>query len=140
MPKQLLVPVRYKRIVNDELVQQPGGMLHDTQYARGATSRAEAADNWADDFMKLGHNCWSVEYVWEHVPNFIASLHLIDYYKHGSSSYLRFIDQDGNRWPMFLGDAVELLTEANMTDGWIEGHEYEVIKRGSAYGIRKVKS
>jgi hypothetical protein len=140
MPKQLLVPVKYKRIVNDELVQRPGGMLHDTNYARGASSRAEAAAQWAADFLKVGHNRWSVAYVMEVVNPFRARLRVTGYTKSGSSAYLEFQDVYGQSWPMFLKDATELLATATMKDGWIQQYEYETVKRGTAYGIRKVRN
>lgn len=131
MAKQstLKVPVIYQR----------GGMLHDTNYARGAQSRQEAAQNWADDMAKHGHNRWSVNYVMEVLPNFRARMRVTGYYKNRSAANMVVTDEQGQKWPMFLGDLAELLESANMENGWIEENEYEAIKRGTAYGIRKVK-
>ena len=139
MSKQLLVPVLVKRVVNGELeLVRCAGMLHDTNYARGAISHDEAARQWAEDYQKNGHNRWSVEYVMDVIPPFNAMLRLVQNYKSGNSAYLIFEDQDGNRWPMFLKDAVEFLTRANLTLGWSEVATFETIKRGNAYAIRMV--
>jgi hypothetical protein len=135
----LKVPVSYKRVIDGLILQIPGGMLHDTNYSRGADSYAQAAQNWADDLAKHGHNRWSVEYVMDVVNPFRARLRVTGYYKSGSSAYLAFVDELGQEWPMFLKDAAELLSMASMDNGLIEEFEYETIKRGTAYGIRKVQ-
>lgn len=139
MSNGLLVPVRVKRVANGELeLVKCAGMLHDTNYARGAMSHDEAARQWAEDYQKNGHNRWSVEYVMQVVPRFLASLRLVDNYKSGNSAYLIFKDHRGNLWPMFLKDAVEFFSRANLTDGWAEVLPFETIKRGNAYAIRMV--
>ena len=139
MSKQLKVPVSVKRVVNGELeLVRCAGILHDTNYARGAISHDEAARDWAADYAKVGHNRWSAEYVMDVVNPFRTQLRLLDHYKHGNSAYFTFEDTNGNRWPMFMGDAVALLRRANLTDGWTEPAMFEPIKRGTAYAIRMV--
>jgi hypothetical protein len=142
MTKQttLKVPVQYKRIIDGMILQMPGGMLHDTNYTRGADSYSQAAQWWADDMTKVGHNRWSVDYVMDVVNPFRARLQLTGYCKSGSRAYMEFSDELGQKWPMFLKDATKLLSSASMDNGLIEEFEYETIKRGTAYGIRKVKS
>jgi hypothetical protein len=140
MNKILKVPVRYKVVVAGVPMQKPGsGILHDTNYAKGAISRDEAARQWADDYAKSGHNRWSVEYVMEEVEPFVASLRFKKMYRSGHSSYTVWEDRKGGEWPIMLADLADLLGHVDLANGWTEVHTWEVCKRGTAYGIRMVK-
>lgn len=117
-----------------------GGILHSTDYARGADSRdeAEAINAQMDD--EHGHHRWGAEYVFEEVKPFTTSLRLVDTYHSKSSAYVTFEAPMGEQYPVFMTDLSEILSHANMVDGWLEPATYEVTKRGvRSYGIRKVK-
>jgi hypothetical protein len=127
--KQLLVPVRFKGA-------GAGGILHDTDYARGATDRAEAQRINDELTREHGDARWGVDYVMEPVEPFRAELRVVEHYKAGSSAYLMLVDREGRRWPMFLGDYVDIAATATVEHGWIEPLVYEVCKKGKAYGIK----
>jgi hypothetical protein len=129
MSKQLLPPVSIRT----------GAILHDTDYARGAASRAEAAAINAEEDARHGHHRWGVEYVREPVEPFKARLRFKEMYRSGHSAYSVWEDQQGRNWPILLADLADLLTTANLDNGWTEPYTWEVTKRGTAYGIRKVK-
>lgn len=127
-PKPLLVPVRLT-----------GGIMHDTDCARGAESIEDAAYIDAECLAKSGHMRWGADYVMTEVKPFAARLRVIKYYHYKSSVHVEVMDWDGNAYPMFLGDLVPLLADANMDNGWIDTRMYEVCKKSTAYGIRPVK-
>jgi hypothetical protein len=124
-PQKLLVPVRLT-----------GGILHDTDYARGAESVEDAAHIDNDCFDRTGHMRWGAEYVRAEVPAFTTRLRVVE--TGHKSAYVWLVDEDmGHRWPMFTSDYVALMTRATVTDGWIEPTTYETCKKGArAYGIR----
>lgn len=108
------------------------GMLHSTDYARGANSRAEAdAINAEIDNM----NYW-VDYIWTDIGQFHASLRFTEFeraYK-GKIACAWFIDDaNGDRWPMFMSDLEDYIR--NGADG---NSMYEPVKRGRVYGIRQI--
>lgn len=118
-----------------------GGILHDTDYARGAESREEAAAINAEMEAERGHHRWGAEYVMETVEPFTEPLRLVDMYHHKSAAYATFETPDGRQYPMFLTDLAVILCHGDMKDGWLEPATYEVCKRGArSYGIRKVKA
>jgi hypothetical protein len=125
-PKPLLVPV--------SLI---GGIMHDTDYARGAESVEHAAYIDAECLAKSGHMRWGADYVMAEVEPFEASLRVVQV--GNKSSYVWLMDTDGVRYPMFLTDYVALAGKATVIAGWIRLRKYETCKKGSAYGIRPVK-
>ena len=126
--RPLMVPVRLT-----------GGIMHDTDCARGAESVEHAAHIDNECFDSTGHMRWGADYVMTEVPPFRAMLRVLKYYHYKSSVHVELIDREGNHYPMFLGDLVPLLTRANMTDGWLPMMTYEPCKRSTAYGIRPVQ-
>jgi hypothetical protein len=129
----LLVPVRFKG-------QGKGGMLHDTDYARGATDRDEAQRINDELIREHGDARWGVDYVMEPVEPFTSMLAISSHQKHRSAVYVELVDEQGRRWPMFFADFVALTMAAKIVNGVIEERTYEVCKKGSAYGIRPVKN
>lgn len=128
-PKPLLVPVPLAR----------GGIMHDTMCARGAESIEAAAHIDNECFDKTGHMRWGADYVMQEVAPFEAELRVVKYYHYKSSVHFELVDREGRRWPMFGSDLTELLSTANVTDGWVEARTYEPCKKSTAYGIRPVK-
>ena len=127
MRKPLLVPVPLT-----------GGIMHDTDYARGAESIEAAAHIDNDCFDKTGHMRWGADYVMMEVAPFVAALRLVEAGYKGAFVWL--IDTEGNRYPMFLTDYVSLMSHATVIAGWIRARTYEVCKKGARYyGIRPVK-
>lgn len=127
--KPLLVPVR-----------RDGGIMHDTDYCRGAGSWEEFDRINAEQMEKNGHTRWGAEYVMQEVEPFEASLRVKTSYHVRSSVHVVLVDREGREYPMFLGDLVPLLGSANVVDGWIEPMTYETCKRSTRwYGIRPVK-
>lgn len=123
--KKLLVPVSLRR----------GGILHDTDYCRGAADRADAARIDAEQMEKNGHTRWGAEYVWEEVAPFTTRLRVVS--TGHKNSHVLLVDAEGRSWPMFTTDYVALMSTANVVDGWIAPTEYETCKKGArAYGIR----
>lgn len=122
---QLLVPVDLKH----------GGILHDTDCARGADDRADAERIDAECMSKHGHTLWGADYVMEAVEPFRATLRVVEAgHKNG---YVWLGDVSGVFWPMFMTDYVALMSRASVHSGWIEHHTYETCKKGArAYGIR----
>lgn len=127
--KPLLVPVSLT-----------GGILHDTQCARGAESIEDAAHIDNECFDKTGHMRWGADYIMAEVEPFRAELRVIKYYHYKSSVHVVLEDRQGHQYPMFVGDLVELLSQATVTEGWIEARTYEACKKSTAYGIRLAKS
>jgi hypothetical protein len=125
--KPLLVPVRLAG----------GGIMHDTDYARGAESVEAAAYIDAECLANSGHMRWGADYVMQEVAPFYASLRV--YQVGNKSSYVLLMDPTGASWPMFLSDYVAMMSTASVTEGDIEPMKYETCKKGSAYGIRPVK-
>lgn len=123
--KPLLVPVRLT-----------GGIMHDTDCARGAESIEDAAHIDNECFDKTGHLRWGADYIMAEVPPFRASLRVVTHYHYRSSVYVELVDPMGDRYPMFLGDYVALMSTADVAGGWIEPLVYETCKKGKAYGIR----
>lgn len=132
-PKTLLVPVDI----------WDGGILHDTDYHRGADSREEAkAIN--DELTARGPDSYGhdqgrkfgVSYVMEEVKPFVARLRVIRHERHRSATYVIVADEQGSAYPMFIPDLVDLLARAYVSDGLIEARRYEACKKGTAYGIR----
>lgn len=121
--KKLLVPVALKR----------GGIFHDTDYARGANSREEAAEINAG----ISRPAYYVDYVWEEVEPFTASLKFMSFERSGHP-YALWQTKDGSRYPMFLVDMENFLQSVNFTNGWSDNAIFEVVKRGTAYGIKLV--
>lgn len=116
------------------------GILHDTDYARGAGSREEAAAINAEQDAKLGHHRWGAEYVMETVEPFTVALRLVQTYHRKSSAYVEFEDPEGKFYPVFLTDLVDIIGDGDMAGGWIGPATYVAYKRGArSYGIRKVK-
>ena len=127
--KKLLVPVR---------LHGRGGMLHDTDYARGAESVVDAAYIDAECLAKSGHMRWGADYYMAEVEPFTARLRVVSADSKGS--YVNLVDEHGHHWPMFTSDYVAMMTTANVSDGLIEPATYEACKKGvRAYGIRAVK-
>jgi hypothetical protein len=125
--KPLLVPVRLT-----------GGIMHDTDYARGAESVEHAAYIDAECLAKSGHMRWGADYVMTEVEPFAARLRV--YQVGHKSAYVLLMDTEGRSYPMFLSDYVALMARAHVVDGLIEVRYYETCKKGSAYGIRPVKN
>jgi hypothetical protein len=112
--------------------------MHDTDCARGAESAEAAAHIDNECFDKSGHMRWGADYIMAEVKPFTASLRVLSADTKGH--YVSLADSDGNRYPMFTGDYVELMSTANVSGGWIEPMTYETCKKGSrAYGVRPVK-
>lgn len=124
--KPLLVPVRLT-----------GGIMHDTDYARGAESIEAAAHIDNECFDKTGHMRWGADYIMAEVEPFAARLCVTS--ADPKSKYVNLMDEAGVSYPMFLGDYVALMSTSNVRYGWIESRTYETCKKGSAYGIRPVK-
>lgn len=116
-----------------------GSIMHNTNYARGAKDREEAAQINAEEDAKHGHHRWGAEYVRESVEPFTVALRYVKAYHHRSSAYVEFADPDGKTYPVFLTDLADVFDGAFMTSGWLSVATYETCKRGSAYGIRRVK-
>lgn len=80
------------------------------------------------------------EYGMEFVPatDFSGEL-LLDGYTRGQSAATIWwtCADNGNKYPMFLGDFVELAKEDNIVFGIVKG-EWKFVKRGSNYGIAMV--
>lgn len=127
MTKELLVPVRFD-----------GGMLHDTDYHKGAIDLQALLNDRAEQMYLHGHTKWAATYYMAVIPEFQAQLRLVGHYKNGNSAYLIFEDQTGSTWPMFLGDAVTFLGHADLSQGFSRVTTFETIKRGKAYAIRMV--
>lgn len=129
--KPLLVPIS---------LHNRGGMLHDTDYARGAESPEHAAYIDAECLERCEHARWGADYYLGEVPAFTARLRTHDR-GFSAGGYVTLVDEDGRQWPMFVADYVAMMTTANVTEGWIEPMKYETCKKGArAYGIRPVKS
>ena len=113
------------------------GILHDTDYARGASSIEEAAHIDNECFDKNGHMRWGADYIMQEVKPFTTQLKTV---RAGiKASYVELIAPDGRRFPMFVTDYIALMSQANVVDGWIEPLEYEPTKKGARYyGIRLV--
>lgn len=122
-------------------VAYPGpGILHKTDYAKGAISWEAAEQDHAEAMAKLGHTRWAAAYYMGEVQPFTASLRLVDSWRHASSVYFTFEDENGVRWPMLFGDAAEFFKHATMVGGRSASYTFEVVKRGQSYGIRRVQS
>jgi hypothetical protein len=126
-PKPLLVPVRLAG----------GGIMHDTDYARGAESVEHAAHIDNECLAKSGHMRWGADYIMAEVEPFPAYLRVLRVGH--KSAYVELMDTEGRAYPMFLTDYVALMATASATDGLIDERMYETCKKGSAYGIRPVK-
>ena len=124
--KPLLVPVSLT-----------GGIMHDTDYARGAESVEAAAHIDNECFDKTGHMRWGADYIMAEVEPFEAALRVVS--ADPKSKYVNLMDEVGVSYPMFLGDYVTLMAGATVIQGRIEPMTYETVKKGSAYGIRPVK-
>lgn len=127
--RKLLVPVRLT-----------GGILHDTDYARGAESVEHAAHIDNDCYDKTGHMRGGADYVMAEVPAFVTRMRVVE--TGHKTAYVWLVDEEMlHRWPMFVTDYVALMNgPVNVTDGWIEPMTYETCKKGTrAYGIRPVK-
>lgn len=127
LPKSRAVPVRLT-----------GGIMHDTDYARGAESVEHAAHIDNDRFDNSGHMRWGADYVMAEVAPFKATLRV---YRVGhKNGYVELVDTEGRSYPMFLTDYVALMASASVTDGLIDERLYETCKKGARYyGIRPVK-
>ena len=126
MKKPLLVPVPLT-----------GGIMHDTDYARGAESIEHAAHIDNECFDKTGHMRWGADYVMAEVEPFEAELRVVEAGYKGAFVWL--MDTEGDRYPMFLTDYVKLASKATVYAGWIRPRTYEPCKKGArAYGIRPV--
>lgn len=135
MKAPLKVPVR---IDKDTGIEK--GIMHDTDYARGASTRDELAAINAEQRATVGHHRWGAEYVMEEFEPFTDLLRFVSYYHHRSSAYLTFEDTKGRTFPVFLTDLPDILGGADMLNGWLVPAKYEACKRGArSYGIRKVK-
>lgn len=117
-----------------------GGILHDTDYGRGADTLEEMLADRAEAERKLGHARWAASYYWDEVEPFEASVKVTGHQRHRTAAYFTFVDRQGHQFTMFLVDAAEFFGSANLTDGWSEVCTFEPCKRGTAYGIRRVKS
>lgn len=127
MAKELLVPVPLKR----------NGIMHDTQCARGAIDREDAARIDAECLARNGHTRWGADYVMEAVPPFEASLRVVR--PAYQNRYVELESLAGATYPMFLIDYVAMMSHATVIGGWIEPATYETCKKGQTYGIRPVK-
>jgi hypothetical protein len=122
-----------------------GGIMHDTDYTRGAESREEAerinAELRAQGLDDYGHDRalkYGATYVMEAVEPFEARLRVVS--ADFKCSYVNLVDEAGNGYPMFTTDYVALMSTATVTEGLIESRTYETCKKGArAYGIRPVK-
>lgn len=127
--KTLLVPVSLAR----------GGVMHDTDYARGAEDIMHAAQIDNECFDKTGHMRWGADYIMQEVAPFPAVLRVVSADSKGS--YVILVDDAGHQYPMFITDYVAMMRMATVGGGWIEMTTYETCKKGArAYGIRPVKS
>lgn len=125
--KPLLVPVRLT-----------GGIMHDTDCARGAESIEHAAHIDNECFDKTGHMRWGADYVMTEVKPFAARLRVTE--AGHKNAFVWLIDEEANLYPMFITDYVALMARANVLDGWVDTTRYETCsKSGRAYGIRPVK-
>lgn len=125
--KSLPVPVRLT-----------GGIMHDTDYARGAESVEHAAHIDNECYDKNGHMRWGADYIMTEVEPFDAALRVVSADSKGS--YVNLVDEVGNHYPMFTTDYVAMMSTASVMQGRVEPMTYETCKKGArAYGIRPVK-
>lgn len=80
---------------------------------------------------------WQEVYEWREPEPFYAMLKIKDMYRSGHSVYYVW-EGAGNRvYPMLVNDMLALLKSANISAGYVTAN-WEIVKRGRAYGIRKV--
>jgi hypothetical protein len=75
---------------------------------------------------------------WRDPIQFDAMLHIKEYRRGGHAVYYVWENKYlGVTYPMLVSDVFTLLQSADIEGGWVDGR-WEIVKRGSAYGIRKV--
>lgn len=127
------------------VVIKTGGILHDTDYHRGASSREEAAqiDAALDDYGRA-HD-YGADYVMEEVKPFRARLRFLGVaYGKGKHWDWANADNPAQHFPMLPKDASEFLTSANLTNGVTDEILWQPIRKGAgymrySYGIKEVK-
>jgi hypothetical protein len=126
--KPLLVPVRI----------EDGSLYHDTDYKGGAIDLATARAKNAQSLARNGHSRWGVSYVMGIITPFRVRIRVVEQIRSGHSVYVNVLDDVGRHWPMFITDLVDFLSDASLTDGWSDEATFETVKKGTAYGIRRV--
>lgn len=71
-------------------------------------------------------------------PNFVAPLQLRGVYRGRSAATIRWMDDSGRSYPMFLTDLEHLLMNATVENGRTNMLEWKAVKRGQNYGIAMV--
>jgi hypothetical protein len=74
---------------------------------------------------------------WRDPEPFHAWLSIEEMYRSGHSVYYTWIDGVGRTYPMLVSDLLELLKTTDIIDRSVNGN-WTIVKRGRAYGIRKV--
>lgn len=78
--------------------------------------------------------------VWQYPEPFVAWLSLDVLHRSGHAVYYEWTNIDSKTtYPMLANDMLDLLKTSTISGGIIYG-EWEPVKRGRAYGIRKVKT
>jgi hypothetical protein len=77
------------------------------------------------------------EIAWREPEPFHAWLSIDSMRRGGHSVYYLWIDGVGRTYPMLVSDLLELLKTTDIIDRSVNG-KWTIVKRGSAYGIRKV--
>jgi hypothetical protein len=81
---------------------------------------------------------WQEEGVeWQANESFSASLQVYDYSRGRSSAIFILRTIDGRTFPMFMSEMLNLLKVA-WIDGGVVGGRWDVVKRGTNYGLRYV--
>lgn len=74
---------------------------------------------------------------WQEPEVFQATLELREMRRDGHAVYYLWEDVVGNQYPMLAKDFFELVMSSDIKDGRVYA-SWQVVKRGRAYGIKKV--
>jgi hypothetical protein len=97
-----------------------------------------AAFNQQGDLIHLPYR--GAQYTWEEVSPFTAMLALHDYVRnsHRGGHFRWKHAVNGALYPMFIADSLSLIKATLIDQGQVFGN-FEVCRRGPAYGIRRLE-